>query len=199
MQPLMYQPDDGLTASVDSQTPVADVCDRCAGEAPTQQSQVPGSDRHDSVVADDAERDPSGICGGQCRALAVVETPEAVSLAGRHWYVADDRLMGIEVTDISGDRRAVAVPFTVDGSDLFHYEDHNKVRLELSGVSTAAAMAGALAFLRVRYPSLRPAVDGEIPSAQYTIHGERLIVRFIEWIAATTAEVTDAGELANVR
>ncbi|MCA1586424.1 MAG: hypothetical protein LC791_17185 [Acidobacteria bacterium] len=193
MHPLTRQPED-LSASLEPRPADAHLCEQCTSEASLHEvgssGAAPTFDA-DAVTRQEAEACTEGSAAGVDDNLPAIE-----SLAGRRWYVSEDRLVGVDVTEAVGDVRASAVPFTVDGKDLFQYEDGNKVRLELGGASSAAALACALGFLRARYPSLRPAVAAEIPAETHALHQERLVVRFNEWIEATTAEITDMEALS---
>jgi hypothetical protein len=195
MQPLTSKPDDGATAYIEPTSTDSSVCDLCAAEsgATRQSAGLDGARGGASVQAPEGTATAASRqgCTGECRVTTADLPARGKSLAGRHWYVAEDRLLGIDLTDTDGRARASAIPFTIDGHDLFQYEDVSKVRLQFTGESTVVALAGALAFLRSRYESLRPANALEIPSTPCMLHRERLVVRFREWLAATTADVTE--------
>lgn len=197
MQHWTREHENGVTAYVEPNAEGAGFCYRCAGEGQDLGGRTPYARPALATVADaqhhaDVTAHPD--CTGHCRAWTAT-TADALTAArgatGRHWLVGDEgRLFGVDVdmTNASGgDVRACAVPFTVDATDLFQYEDNRRERLEFYADTPAAALAGAIAFLRGRYKSVEPASVDEIP-ATVCLHAERIVLRSRDRFAQATLD-----------
>lgn len=198
MQHWTRKHENGVTAWVEPNAHGPGFSYRCAGgghddAGEPEQGRLALATGGDAEQHGDAAADSKGTEACDERASDAATPQPDARLEGRHWFVSDDRLFGVDVTSETLEHaglRACAVPFTVDGGDRFQYEDMKRERLEFYGATRADALAGAEAFLRARYKTIEPAGADAIPSGSVPLHEERIVLRSRDRFAsATLAEV----------
>lgn len=201
MQHWTRKHENGVTAHVEPNAQGAGFCYRCAGEGLDADGGSPFGRPALATVADaqyhaDVTAHPQ--CTGECHewTSAAVDRPQSdAAIDGRHWFVEEERLFGIDVTAeqmADGSIRACAIPFTVDADDLFQYEDIKRERLEFYADTRSAALESATAFLRGRYKAIRPATVDEVPSTPCILHAERIVLRSRDRFARATVDEPEA-------
>lgn len=194
MQHWTRKHENGVTAYVEPNAEGAGFCYRCAGDGQLEDGYTTHGRPALATIADaqyhaDAAAHPN--CTGLCREWTTAGEAPARPATGRHWFAGDeDRLFGVDVSivPIDGISRACAVPFTVDATDLFQYEDTRRERLEFYAETPEAALDGAMAFLRGRYKTLLVIPADEAPSDTFTLHAERIVLRSRDRFAVATVE-----------